>query len=252
MTVTRRPFTLAAILAANAILETRKARAANNAAVHRLLASRLPQARALYTRGRAVQARHNRRGRTKAAQADMPDFLRWLIQLLMDALGALFDRLQNREITPTTWANQVQTQLADYHLAAFMAGQGTADVPDAALEKIADQVGAQIGYLNNFKAEVQSAAQFQAGWNARAQSYANSVKQPYWFGATSMLPLPAMPAQGTQCLNNCLCQWEIQWLNEANQDADAYWRRNAKDSCQTCLEREAQWSPVQIRNGVLL
>ena len=41
-------------------------------------------------------------------------------------------------------------------------------------------------------------------------------------------------------------------VDEEKGDYDAYWVRGKRDSCQTCLERAAQWSPLEIREGVLI
>lgn len=61
-----------------------------------------------------------------------------------------------------------------------------------------------------------------------------------------------MPAQGTQCLENCCCKWEITTLDEKAEDYDCYWRLEpGKEHCQTCEERAEQWNPVKIRGGVL-
>jgi len=109
----------------------------------------------------------------------------------------------------------------------------------------------QLKYLKKFGVDIQDGAEWQRGWNSRAELYAKSIKIPYWRGAVKMLPLPAMPAQGTNCYGNCGCAWEIEEL-DGEGNADAYWRRAKDDSCQVCVQREQDWSPVRIRGGVLL
>lgn len=213
----------------------------------RLLVGAVPDARRLYRRAVAGSG-----GKADKANLDgLPRVLRWLIQSLIDSLGDIFGQTEAGRLTVNQWYNLFREKLAEYHLASFMAGNGSEVVPEKAWGALVDQVNVQLDYLNGFKAEVQSAAEFAAGWQARAESYAGSVKQPYWTGRTKVLPLPAMPAQGTQCQNNCGCSWDVKVIDEGKENYDAYWRRSKDDSCQTCLEREAQWSPVQIRDGIL-
>jgi hypothetical protein len=113
-----------------------------------------------------------------------------------------------------------------------------------------DQVSAQADFLADFAIEIQSADQFWQGWNARAESYAGGIKNPYWQGATDMLPLPAMPGDGTSaCLGNCTCGWRIDPIDETKGDYDCYWElESGSDHCQQCTERARQWAPLQIRD----
>jgi hypothetical protein len=53
-------------------------------------------------------------------------------------------------------------------------------------------------------------------------------------------------------MDNCGCEWEIEVIDEDNGDYDAYWRLGKLKNCQTCLERAAQWSPLEIRGSELL
>lgn len=210
-----------------------------------LLQARLSAARALYHRAKAAPAQ-------KVSLDGLPRPLAWLIGSLVDALGALFGQTESGKLTVNQWYKLAQEKIADYHLASFMAGQASEIVPDTAWGGLVDQVNTQLDYLTGFKTEIQSADQYAAGWQTRAESYAGAIKQPYWTGKTKVLPLPAMPAQGTQCGNNCGCSWDVKTIDEAKGDYDATWVRGKQDSCQTCLERAEQWAPVRIRDGMLL
>ena len=65
------------------------------------------------------------------------------------------------------------------------------------------------------------------------------------------LPLPAMPRDGTsQCLSNCGCAWEIAEL-DGDGNYDCTWQLGKTENCQTCRQRAADWSPLQIRDGRL-
>lgn len=177
--------------------------------------------------------------------------LAWLLERLVRLIRAATDALETSYPDGVqAWQDEISRQLARYHAAALMAGANASTLTPAARVKVTSDLAAQLRWLAKFGVEVQSGAQWQAGWNSRAASYATSIKIPYWRGAVKMLPLPAMPAEGTNCYGNCGCLWEIDEL-EGDGNADAYWRRAKDDSCGTCIQRERDWSPVRIRDGVL-
>lgn len=181
----------------------------------------------------------------------MPNALRWLLDRLTRLVRAATDALeQSYPDGVAAWQAEISRQLARYHAAALMAGAGVDTLTKPMSVAVTQDLATQLKYFAKFGVEIQDAAQWQAGWNSRAELYAKSIKTPFARGQTKMLPLPAMPAQGTQCLTNCGCQWEIDEL-DGEGNADAYWRRSKDDSCQTCIQREQDWSPVKIRDGVL-
>lgn len=175
-----------------------------------------------------------------------------LIKSLEAKLRALFRRLQAGQITPDQWYTLTARLLAKYAQAALMLGLDTDTLTPEHIRVSWELMSGQLEYLDNFKMQIQNAPEFQAGWESRAASYAKAIKVPYWKGRTQMLPLPAMPAEGTQCMNNCGCYWEINAIDAGAGDYDCYWRRGKDDSCQTCIEREKQWNPLLIRGGVLV
>lgn len=180
------------------------------------------------------------------------DGIEILIKSLETKIRALFGRLDAGLITPAQWYELMGRLVGRYSLAALMVGLGRSDLSRNDMLVSWESMSGQLEYLDAFKAQIQSAPEFKAGWESRAASYAKAIKVPYWRGRTKMLPLPAMPAQGTQCMNNCGCLWRIETINEKNGDYDCYWERHKDDSCQTCIERERQWNPLLIRGGVLV
>ena len=183
--------------------------------------------------------------------SSIPANLRWITDEFIDELRTLTERLHSFEITNADWEDEFQILLARYSQAGYMAGANSATPSTVALDMMTDFLDGQFSWLSDFRAEIQDEEEWQEGWTTRAESYALSIKVPYWNGEIKMLPLPAMPAQGTQCLNNCGCSWRIETIDEGKGDYDCYWERSKDDSCQTCLEREAQWSPIEIRGGML-
>jgi len=183
----------------------------------------------------------------KQADPTGPTPLKSLIEEFADKLRHLTNQLEAELITADEWESSFETLLARYHTTALLLGSSTDTLTASAADYVARIVGNQFEFLGSFAAVIQGAEEWQAGFLARAESYASAIKVPYWAGNTELLPLPAMPAEGTQCLNNCGCSWDIQELDEVVGDYDCYWVRSKDDSCQTCLEREAQWSPYEIR-----
>lgn len=163
------------------------------------------------------------------------------------------DQLESGIITVEQWEDAMARLIARGSLAGMRLGlqQLEGDLPPQAQRAVAQHVQAQFGFLRDFALEIQTSDEFRAGWRSRAAQYAQSVKVPFWRGYSGMLPLPAMPAQGTQCHMRCGCSWWIVEVQPEVGDFDAYWVRGKADSCQTCVERERLWSPIRIRGGEL-
>jgi len=172
-----------------------------------------------------------------------------LIARLSSLIGAATDALESDPTQADAWYDEVARQLKRYTTAAYLSGAGGAVPAKGMIDGI---IKAQLEYLAAFRDEIKVSDAWKPGWQARAQMYADSIKNPWWSGKTRGYPLPAMPGDGTtQCLTRCGCAWEIDEL-EGDGNADAYWRRAKDDSCQTCVEREQQWAPLKIRDGELL
>jgi hypothetical protein len=189
----------------------------------------------------------------KAVTTDgLPAPLGSLTDMFSEEIRALTDQLQAGTITNAEWEIEFEYALVRYQLAGAMAGSDTPDLPDPMLTKVSDFIQEQFGFLKDFSVEIAaSPEEWQAGWNSRAESYAGSIKQPYWTGETKMLPLPDMPGSGgTQCLGNCLCSWSIEVVDEAAGDYDCTWvYGETEDHCQTCKIRAREWNPLRIRGG---
>jgi len=182
--------------------------------------------------------------------------------------------LRDKKITLARWKQLMQEAIAEHHAAAFMAGLQSTDITPHMTRMIEEAVAFQLPFLDNFARVLGSLAlttittpdgriiedtiPVTPGLEARAKLYAlapvrlaeegNVIRQ-----VGHSLPLPAMPGQGTQCLNNCGCTWRIVTLNAVNEDYNAYWELDPrKEHCQTCTERASGWNPVRIRGGVLL
>ncbi len=185
----------------------------------------------------------------------MPDTssLEWLLSRLTRLIGAATDALERSYPNGVAaWEQEIGRQLARYHGAAMLAGANVASLTPAMRTAVTRLLATQLKFLEKFGISIQSGKQWERGWNARAAMYAQSIKAPYWQGKVKMLPLPAMPGDGsTQCLTHCLCYWEIDQL-DGDGNYDCYWRMGAtEEHCQTCPQRAAEWAPLRIRDGVV-
>lgn len=177
---------------------------------------------------------------------------RRLIALMLLDVRQLMRALESGSQTVAQWRQAFSDALAKYHTAALLVGQNGGALTDPGRSWLAKTVQTQIGFLEKWVLEIQNEATFKLGWNARAALYAQGIGQSYWKGATKMLPLPAMPRDGTsQCLGNCTCSWEITEL-DGDGNYDCTWRLGATERhCQTCPQRAADWAPLRIRDGRL-
>ncbi len=209
------------------------------AALRKRIVAQMDAARALYQKAKSK----------RKDIGDLPGPLRFLVEALIAEIQNVTGDLADGDATADEWQADMLDLLAKYYPAALMTGLGTPDLTDEQLDGLADQVSAQADFLKDFAIEIQGADEFMPGWNARAESYAGGIKEPYWDGETDMLPLPAMPGDGTsQCLGNCTCSWSIEVLDEEAGDYDCTWVLESGSShCQQCTERAEQWNPLQIR-----
>lgn len=189
---------------------------------------------------------------TNAPAPKLPDSLERLLNLLSTEVADFTLELEEQGLTVDQWQRNLEQSLTRYHLAAYMAGQGSERLTPQGTATVQALVTAQLEFLDNFAVVIKSGDEWQRSWNARAAMYAESIKVPYWRGATKMLPLPAMPCEGTQCRTRCRCLWDVQELDAEAGDYNAYWIRGSGDSCQSCVSRAADWAPIRIRGGRLL
>lgn len=183
----------------------------------------------------------------------MPKPLRLLLARTLAAIARLTQQLERGVLDPAAWHDAMARTLRRAHAAALMAGQGSPTITRPGRTWLNEFIGVQLDFLRRFAVEVQDAAEYQKGWQARAALYAGAVKGAFWRGRVKMLPVPATPGDGSsQCLGNCTCSLEVVWIDADAGDADVYWRLGAKERhCQTCPQRAAEWNPLRIRGGEL-
>lgn len=178
--------------------------------------------------------------------------LAWLIARLTRLIQASTDALETQYPAGVeAWQQELSRQIARYSAASFMTGAGDAALSGAGRTAVVTDLATQLRFLNKFAVEVQDGKEWQKGWNSRAAMYASSIQTPYWRAFTRMLPLPAMPGDGTTpCLVNCKCSWDLQEL-DGDENYDCYWRLGAVEHCQICRQRAINWAPLEIREGIV-
>lgn len=175
-----------------------------------------------------------------------------LIAKSVTAMGELTKRLEDGHVSLPAWQSEMERLLTRYHIASLIVGRAAQfDVPlntallsERRLSKeerliVKRAVEEQMRYLRGFANDIKAAADWSTRFNARAAMYGESAKESYWRGRTVGMDLPGWPAVGTQCLTRCGCSWEF----DGNY---ARWRRSTDDGCDTCLERERNWSKVRV------
>lgn len=191
------------------------------------------------------------------AEGELPPSLEWLLGKFLNAIHNGIGILKADMNQVGTWYEAMKRAIMTYLQAGYMAGQDSEYLWVNEQGHIYDYVKTQVDYLNNFRLVVQSAQEFNEGWNQRAESYARGIVAPYWKGRTKVLPLPAMPGDlSTDCGQLCACLWDVRTIDEEAGDYDAYWILNASrvittEHCQDCVQRASEWAPLRIRDGRL-
>lgn len=164
-----------------------------------------------------------------------------LTDIYSAGLSRLGNNLLDSKVTLTDWHQQMKDAIDKMFVFQGMAGvNGDKSLVDTA--KITQQIQAQYGYLDGFASDIETAIQNGSSLAfvpSRAAMYAGSSKQSYWTQTTAGIDLPAQPCDGTsECLGRCGCEWKCingKWN----------WVRGKDDSCPTCLQRAANWSPYE-------
>jgi len=174
-----------------------------------------------------------------------------LIAKSVTAMAELTKRLEDGRVSLPVWQSEMERLLARYHMAGLLMGRATQigvplNSPLLSERRLSREerlivkraVEEQIKYLQAFAKDIKASPEWSARFNARAAMYGESPKGTYWRGRTLGMDLPGWPAVGTQCLTRCGCAWEF----DGNY---ARWRRSTDDGCDTCFDRERNWSKVR-------
>jgi hypothetical protein len=168
-----------------------------------------------------------------------------LIRLFEERVAELTQRLIDGEISLMDWHIGMRDELRKGNAYQLIAGaNGEKDnVESDDWLKLGTRLRSEYGYLEDFARAIYNGELSAAQIEARVELYARSMQVVYWQQFTRDYDLPAMPGQGSECMGNCGCAWDIEVGAGV---AYAYWRRAKADSCPTCLQREREWSPYVV------
>lgn len=185
----------------------------------------------------------------------MPAPDRLLAQMRQDVEEIVADAKAGR-LDPRGFHVLMEETIVEYHTAASLLASGRARVIDLAPEtrqRLEETIDFHLDHLDRFRDEWARSGEWKNGYAARAHLYEGGVKASYAAGqadtAFGVLPLPARPTEGSPCMANCGCRWDIVTISAERGHFDAYWRRGLAESCSVCRERERTWSPFRIRFG---
>lgn len=158
-----------------------------------------------------------------------------------------------------TWQREVERIIARGHMAAWMAG--TAErlgVPvDSALlsrqrlsraerKEVQEAIDTQLAYFRRFQKDMEGMSETQIA--ARAQLYAGATRGTYSAQRWGDWTLPFQPGEGSECMVNCRCHWEVE--DNGDGTGSAIWRLGqAERHCTTCPARALQ-SPYSVKRRV--
>lgn len=181
----------------------------------------------------------------------LPSALERLLAKLSTAIGGLTADLEGNAIDVDAWKAGMERELTKHAAAAYLAGARQTTLDELARRRVSGVVAAQVEFLDRFAVEIQAAGAFERGWIKRAESYSDSIITPYWAGRTKVLPLPALPGEGSQCGTRCKCLISVETIDADAGSYNARWVIHSGSPCQTCVQRAADWNPLEIRGGVL-
>jgi len=117
---------------------------------------------------------------------------------------------------------------------------------------IGRQLRDEYSFIDGFVAVIDNLSEAQI--RARAANYFRATRAAYersYVRAWGIPSLPAYPADGSSiCKNGDGCRWIIVQL-EGDGNFDCYWTLGSTEHCETCIDRAIEWSPIEVRGGVL-
>lgn len=166
---------------------------------------------------------------------------------LLGELDHLSGGLAGGQLSPVAWHNEVAAALFEHHLAAYaLARNKEVDDPEV-LAAVKGIVGRQIDYLNALTDDVEAGryADSTEALQARAALYAGALSESYSKGQWGDWDLPFHPTEGSECMTNCHCHWEV--ADNEDGTGSAVWHLGAAEHhCETCPAR-ADGSPYDVK-----
>lgn len=175
---------------------------------------------------------------------------------------SLAEELIAGAIALDVWRQAMREILKELYAVTYLVGIGGVEQFDDRHGAILrDLVRNQYGYLDAWGKELESQQQTEeqapslAQIVARALLYgiaSNAILQRAVIAALGLPDLPAYPGDGSSiCRVRDRCAWRIERLNGQG-NFNLFWTLDVSEHCETCLTRASVWSPLLIRNGIIL
>ena len=182
-----------------------------------------------------------------------PEEFEELSEAAANTAKALMVRFKSGEITASEWRSRMEATIKRLYEGVFSISG--LSLLDEEADYLREKIQFQLERLDAFEEDLEE-KEFDERWFSRAGLYILSAYAVYVYADIYRshkfsIPLPAYPGEGTVCLTNCKCVWDIDPINPTNGDYDAYWKLGAVEHCSTCVTRNALWSPVRIRGWEL-
>lgn len=175
-----------------------------------------------------------------------------------DVARALVRRYLAGEITFDVWVAAFRHETALTHAAMYQLGAGGSERMTQLsvwTQRLQTMLERQIPYANGFIDEVLAGLVTPAQMEERAALYMGAAVESYERANADdwQIDLPYFPADGTLCLTNCRCSWNIETVIEGDSEVTyATWQTEGDDDvCAVCEERGNEWQRVEIRRARL-
>lgn len=151
------------------------------------------------------------------------------------------------DISRAEWLDTMRQQIGTTYIDSYiLARGGRAQMTGDDWTRLERMLGTQYGHLDKLADRVPDLTEDQIAQHSGR--YIAAAGQAYSAGQAAAIGVPDLPAQpkdgSSECKDNCGCEWDIQAVEGG---WDCYWRRSKDDSCDTCLQREADWNPLHVR-----
>lgn len=179
-----------------------------------------------------------------------------LIEAGKGATDSLADLVSEEQITPEDYIAGLRDEMKSSMIQQIMLGRGGRESMTARdWGIVGGLLSKQYALHDGFLADLKAGALSRDQIAARGRLYMEAGGEAFERGKAAsygVYSLPAYPKDGSsECMNGCGCTWRFETL-EGESNTNCYWELDAtKENCETCLQRNASWYPLEVRGGVL-
>jgi hypothetical protein len=168
-----------------------------------------------------------------------------------DQMQAIADRVARDAITRRDMVLQAREVIKGTTLDCYaLAKGGRGHMTQSDYGKVGAMVKAQYQYLQQLEQRLKDGKLSAAQLAYQLKAYVTATKTAFEAGKVASYGVPSLPAypgQGSECLYNCKCRWNIVDTPDA---WECTWTLSAAEHCPTCLRRAAEWNPLRVPKSV--